>query len=97
MTQVSLVQALTIFSWFLMAILLAFLLLIARFYRNMTKERTYFWAFTLPILFFGIGSARYAANDRIGGDLLGNVAWFVGGIVLIGLCVFLYRTMTAGR
>ena len=97
MTSISLHQALTIFSWFALAILLTLLLLIARFYENMSGERTHFWLFGAPIIFFGMASARYAFIDRTTGDPLGDVLWIIGGVVLAGLCISLYNLMTSGR
>ena len=90
-------QLLTIFAWFLVTILLAFLLLIARFYENVSQERTHYWMFGLPVIVFGLASARYAFINQSAGDLLGDGLWFVGGVILAGLCVYLYRLMTAGR
>lgn len=91
-------QALTIFCWFALAALLTFLLFIGRFYQNVTGEKTRFWIFGLPIIFFGLASARYAFIDQmIGGDPLGDVLWLVGGVLLAGICIYLYNLMTAGR
>jgi hypothetical protein len=91
-------QALTIFSWFALAALLFMLLLIGRFYRNVTGEHTRFWMFVLPIIFFGLASARYAFIDQaIGSDPLGDTLWLMGGLLLAGICIYLYNLMTAGR
>lgn len=90
-------QALTIYIWFMMAILLILLLFIARFYQNVSKEQTYYWAFGVPIVLFGIASARDAFVDQVGGDALGDSLWFIGGVLLVGLCIYLYNLMTAGR
>ena len=97
MTAITAHQALTIFSWFALAVLLTLLLLIARFYQNVSGERTYYWAFILPIVLFGLASARYAFLDRVSGDPLGDVLWLGGGLVLAGLCIYLYNLMTTGR
>jgi hypothetical protein len=97
MTSLTAHQMLTIFTWFLIAILLAILLLIARFYENVSKERTYFWAFGAPILIFAAASVRYAFNNQVGGDPVSDLLWFVGGLMLIGMCLYLYNLMTRGR
>ena len=97
MTAITAHQALTIFSWFALAALLTLLLLIARFYQNVSGERTYFWGFVLPIIMFGAASARYAFIDSINGDLLADLLWFAGGVLLAGMCIYLYNVMTAGR
>ncbi len=88
-------QALTVFSWFLLAVLLVLLLLIARLYQKISGKRTFFWAFAAPIMLFGVASARYAFADRVGGDPVGDVLWAVSGLLLIGLCGYLYYAMTA--
>jgi hypothetical protein len=90
-------QALIVLTWFAVTILLLLLLLIARFYQNVSGERTYYWGFMLPIILFGVASARSAFIDQIGGDPLSDSLWFVGGLILIGLCIFLIRLMTDGR
>jgi hypothetical protein len=90
-------QILTIFSWFLIAILLAILLLIARFYENVSKERTYFWAFGVPILIFAAASVRYAFNNQLGGDPLADLLSLMAGLMLSGMCLYLYNIMTRGR
>ncbi|MEP7284876.1 MAG: hypothetical protein ABI947_03810 [Chloroflexota bacterium] len=97
MTAITAHQAITIFSWFALAVLLILLLLIARFYQNVSGERTYFWVFSVPVVLFGMASARYAFVDHVGGDLLGDLLWFAGGIVLACLCIYLYNVMTTGR
>ncbi len=97
MTAITTHQALTIFSWFIIAIILTILLLIARFYQNVSGARTYFWGFGLSIAIFGMASARYAFIDRISGDPLGDILWLLGGLLLTGMCIYLYNLMTAGR
>jgi len=97
MTTLSAHQGLTIFAWFVLTSLLTILLLIARFYQNVSGERTYYWTFGLPIIIFGAASARYAFLDRIGGDPLGDMLSLAGGLLLAGICIYLYNLMTAGR
>ncbi len=97
MTPIVAHQAFTIISWFAVAILLTILLLIARFYENVSGERTYFWLFGAPIVLWGVASARYAFLGQVSGDPLGDGLWLVGGLLLAGLCIYLYNLMTAGR
>jgi len=97
MTAISAHQALTIFSWFAVTILLVLLLLIARFYQNVSGERTHFWVFSLPVVVFGLAAARYSFVDQLNGDALGDVLWLLGGLLLAGMCIYLYNVMTAGR
>ncbi len=97
MTAITAHQALTIFSWFAAAILLTILLLIARFYQNVSGDRTFFWLFAAPIIIFGMASARYASLTQVNGDPLGDSLWLFGGVVLAGMCIYLYNLMTSGR
>lgn len=97
MASITLNQVLTIYIWFALTILLILLLLIARFYQNVSREQTYYYLFGLPIILFGAASVRDAFIDQVSGDLLGDALWFVGGLILIGLCIYLYNLMTAGR
>ena len=97
MTSITPNQALTLYIWFTLTVLLALLLMIARFYQNVSKERTYYEVFALPIVIFGIASARNAFIDRLSGDVLADSLWFVGGALLVALCVYLYNLMISGR
>lgn len=97
MGTVSVSQFLMLYAWFPLALLLVFLLLIARFYERFASERTFFGFFAFPILFFGIATMRYASLNRIAGDPLADVLMAVGGIMLITLCFFLYLLMTRNR
>ena len=51
----------------------------------------------IAIVLFGLASARYAFLDRVSGDPLGDVLWLGGGLVLAGMCIYLYNLMTTGR
>lgn len=90
-------QILTIYLWFPLAVLLSVLLLIARFYQNLTGENMRYPLFVVPILLFGLASAHYANIDQVVGDPLGDLLWFAGGGALLFLSLALYRQMTAGR
>ncbi|GAB4569767.1 MAG: hypothetical protein Kow0077_02810 [Anaerolineae bacterium] len=90
-------QVLTVYAWFPLAMLISTLLLIARFYSRQTQERTYYGLFTVPIVLFGIAAAHYAVTNRVMGSPLADVLMMVGGVSLGGLCLHLYRQMTAGR
>lgn len=86
-----------LYIWFPLAALLFLLLLIARFYEKFSGEQTFFQLFTLPIVFFGAATVRYASINQMAGDAWGDILMALGGVTLIGLCLFLYRQMTAGR
>lgn len=67
--------------------------MVARLYQMVSGKRTYFWAFAVPIVLLGISSARYAFTDQLAGDALADAVSALGGIVLLGLCTFLYTWM----
>jgi len=94
---ITLGQVLTIYIWFVVTVVLVILLLIARFYQRMAHEQTYYLVFVGPIVLFALASARNASINQIGGDPWADGLWFVGGIVLIGLCIRLYHLMTTRR
>lgn len=96
-TAVTAHQALTIFNWFLIGILLVLLLLIGRLYQRVSGRQTWYWAFAIPAGLFGVASARYAFTNQLGGDTLADALWGIGGLILIALCVFLYGRMIARR
>jgi len=83
----------TIIAWFLITVLIGFVLLIARLYQRLSRKQMLFWGFLAPILLFGLGTARYAYTDQAGGDPAGDLAWGVGGLLLIALSVFVYIRM----
>ncbi len=78
----------------MLAVLVVFVTLIARFYQRFAGETTYFYLFAVPILLFGLQAIRQTnyPNDPLG-DLLAAAA----GVSLIALCLLLYRRMTTGR
>ena len=86
-----------LFSWFVLAGLLIFLLLIARFYQRTSGESTYFRLFSLPIILFGSATVRYASINQIAGDGVGDMLYIVAGTILVIQCLFLYRIMTRNR
>jgi hypothetical protein len=86
-----------LYTWFPLAILLFFLLLIGRFYQKFSGERTFFRLFSLPMFLFGSGAVRYASINRVMGDTLGDVLIGIGGGALLVLCLALYRRMSMRR
>lgn len=89
-------QVLTIFAWFPLVVLLAILLFIARFYQQLTGEKTRYPLYVVPMVLFGLAAADYAiAAGREA--LVRDGLMFAGGAILLGLCLSLYRQMTAGR
>lgn len=96
MTLNALHQALILYTWFPLTVLLFFLLLIARFYQKFSGKRTYFRFFMLPMVLFGAAAVRYASIDQIQGDILGDLLSASAGVSLLVLSVTLYRQMLAG-
>lgn len=97
MSPSALSQLLTLYTWFVLASVLAFLMLIARFYERFSGQRTYFRLFIMPVLLFGAGAVRYASIDQVAHDPFGDLLTAAGGVMLAGLCILLYRRMLVGR
>jgi hypothetical protein len=89
---------LTLYNWAIVAMLLAFQFLIARFYEKKSGQRSYYVFFIVPAFLFLIAAAWNIVKD---GDLAGNVVGdgllFLGGGILVGLSTFLFRLMMGGK
>jgi hypothetical protein len=94
---VSVSQFVMLYSWFVLAGILVFLLLIARFYQRFSSEQTYFQLFIVPIVLFGMSTVRYASINQVAGDALGDGLTILAGVSLVVQCVFLYHLMTRNR
>jgi hypothetical protein len=91
-------SALTYYNWAVVAVLLIFQFLIARFYEKKSGQRSYYALFLIPALFFLAASARYAFRvDDVAGDVWGDSLLFIGGGILIALSALLSRLMMGGR
>ena len=93
MTLSSLHQFLALYSWFPLAVLLAIMLLIARFYQKFSGERTYFWLYTLTMVFFGAFFVRTAGADPLTTDFITDALSIISGSLLLFLCLLLYLRM----
>lgn len=93
MTIIALNQFLALFSWFVLAALMLFLLLIARFYEKFSGEPMYFRLFVAPLALFSVATVRYADLNRITQDALADTAMIIGGVMLIGLSVWMFWRM----
>lgn len=93
MVPLSISQFFALYTWFPLALILFILLLIARFYEKSSGERTYFRLLVIPMIAFGFASVRYAANDRITGDMLADAALLVAGVILSGMALLIYWHM----
>ena len=100
-----LVGILTVYPWVLAAGLIYFLIAIARFYQRKYAElyksspdqRTYHLFFLVPLILFLFAAGRYVFLDDFVGDTVGDLAFFVGGVVLAVLGYRLQRLMTGGH
>jgi hypothetical protein len=81
------------------------LFLIGRFYEVRFGQRSYFQLMLIPLLLFviaGVWGAVFANHtgdplmDFVGA-LVPDLLLFVGGVILIALCYYLYRRMMGGR
>ena len=97
MSSVSLHQFLTLYSWFPLAALLLFLLLIARFYARFSGQRTYHWLYLVPIIGSGIVVVRSASTGNPTADAFIMVMSLVSGVTLIILVIWLARMMLAHK
>ena len=97
MQNLGLSQFLSLFSWFALASLLFFVILIARFYQKFSGERTYFLLFGVVIILFGISTVRYTSLRQISGDWVADMLSFIGGVILLTLSLQLYRKMTRNK
>lgn len=95
MNTLSLNQFLVLYTWFPLAALLLFVLLIARFYQKFSGKRTRFRLFTVPLVLFGAGAVRYTSVNGNIGDPLADLLFGAAGIVLLALCWRLHRLMLA--
>jgi len=96
-SSVSLHQFLTLYSWFPLAALLLFLLLIARFYARFSNQRTYHWLYLVPIIGAGLVVIRSASPHTPMEDQILVFTSLVSGLLLIGLVVRLGRLMLAHK
>jgi hypothetical protein len=89
---------LTYYTWGAVCILLFFLFAIAQFYERKSGRRSYYPAFLISIALFAIAAVRYAALvPAITGDLWGDLARFIGGLILMVFGLLLLRYMMGGR
>jgi hypothetical protein len=97
--MISINLVLMTYSWVIIAILLFFLFLIARFYERKAHRRSHYQLFFLPLVLFLLGTFRYDflfAGNFVG-DLLGDTFFFAGGVITIILGYHLLNLMTGGR
>jgi hypothetical protein len=85
MSLLALNQFLTLLNWFVLATLLAILLLIARFYQRFSAQHTYFGGFVVVVVLFGVAAIRAASHNTSDVDVTGAVCSALGGILLSAL------------
>jgi hypothetical protein len=99
------ISFLTLYSWVLVGCVIGFLLLIARFYEikyaelyeDAARKRTYYQLYPIPVVMLLVAAVRYTVLGELAGDLRGDLAFLVGGIVLAFLGFHLQNLMTGGR
>ncbi len=90
-------QILTLYMWFPLAVLLVFMLLIARFYQRFSGERTYYPLYLLPLVLYGLATVRCASINQMAGDPVADALAGAGGAALLALSLLLGWTMLARR
>jgi hypothetical protein len=96
---------LNLYSWALVGALIYILYRIARYYQykyaelyhEKPRQRTYAALLIIPLVLFPLAAARYALLDTKIGDLLSDLAFLFGGIVLAGTSYYLYRLLMGRR
>ena len=99
-----LLSILTLCPWVLIAALVFFLILIARFYekkyaelhRSVPGQETYYFLFSIPLALFLLAAGRYMLSRDFAGNVLADMALFGGGILLAALAYRLQHLMTGG-
>jgi uncharacterized membrane protein len=99
-----LLSILTIYPWVLIAGLIGFLSLIARFYeikyaelyKGVPGQQTRYLLFSIPLVLFLVAAARYTLNRDFAGSVLADIALFLGGVLLAALAYRLQQLMTGG-
>lgn len=89
-------QLLTLYTWFLLAAFITFLMLIARFYSRFAKERTYYLAYLVPIVLFGGEAVRQTRLQLVEDGVTALLA-ALAGLILMVLAGLLFYRMTHGR
>ncbi|MEM9955056.1 MAG: hypothetical protein AAF846_25835 [Chloroflexota bacterium] len=89
----SLHQFLLLFTWFPLALILALMLLIGRFYQKFSGESTFYWFYVPIIVLFGAFFVRLASLDFGTTDLLANALSIVAGSCLLFSSLLLYLRM----
>ena len=86
-------RLLILYAWGAVAVILFFLFVVARFYEQKARQyelegqRSLYQLFLVPLGCFILGALRYAwLVPRLGGDLVGDFLFLVGGVLLTWLC-----------
>ena len=96
---------LNLYSWALVGALVYILYQIARFYQakyaelysDKPRQRTYAVLLFIPLVLFPLAAARYLFLEPQIGDLLSDLAFLLGGIILAATSYYLYRLLMGGR
>ncbi|MDM8531933.1 hypothetical protein QUF63_12235 [Anaerolineales bacterium HSG25] len=89
---------LTIYIWALSMMIIYFLMAIARFYEKKSKQRSYHQLFIPPMFLFSLATLRYLLiAPTITGDFLGDGLRFIGGVILLGVGLYVLKLMIGER
>lgn len=98
-------SVLNLYSWALVGALIYLLYQIARFYqvkyaelyRDRPRQQTYAVVFLIPLVLFVLAAVRYTVAKATIGDLVADVGFLLGGLILAAASYHLYRLMMGGR
>lgn len=93
MTLSSLHQFLVLYTWFPLAVLFAFMLLIGRFYQKFSGEATFYWLYFLCAILFGALFVRITSVGFAIGDTISYILSIISGSLLLFLSLLLYFRM----
>ncbi|NOK86213.1 MAG: hypothetical protein GFH27_549411n43 [Chloroflexi bacterium AL-W] len=74
-------QFLTVYLWFPLVALLAFIYLIARFFERFSGQRTFANGFLIVGIIFGVALVRYASMGGASSDVIADVLFGLSGII----------------
>jgi len=89
---------LIIYVWSIVITHLIIIMAIARFYERKSARRAYYRWFVIPAVVLMIAAFRYAfLPDQLVGDMWGDTLRLIGGVMSIGLTIFLLKLMMGKR
>jgi len=90
--EITLYQALILFSWFPLSFMMVVMMLIGRFYTRFSGRRTDWQYLVVPLILYAIATVR-EARSGFPGDPLSDLIQAVAGVAVLFLVMRLYRWM----